>query len=161
MNRLRDGQIILRGYNYYLDSHFIPGEYTHSGIISGNHVFHMVAEGIRRDHIIDFIKDTDRFCLVRPWGITKKETDDFIAAADIYQKSLIKYDFTFSDPGKFYCHEFTAQCLQTARDLSNDPLWEIVQPVIKTFGIGPFKFDKSLYLGESFLKSYELVFEFK
>ena len=175
LNRLRDGQIVLRGYNYYLDSHFIPGEYTHSGIIDGTHVYHMVAEGIRRDHIIDFIKDTDRFCLVRPWGISKSEIKDLLRAAKIHKDSLTKYDFLFSDPGKFYCHEYTADCLQNAHIRSSTgfrkplwkrdfpvikSLWERVKPVKKSFGIWPFKFDKTLYLGESFL-NYEIVFEFK
>ena len=122
------GDVICRGYNYYLDSYFIPGEYTHSGIIiNRREIVHSIAEGVQSIHPIDFIKDVDRFIVLRPsydvgldthWRTRERTVDRAIWHCD-YNKT--EYDFTFKDDSKFYCHEFTADCLAQAGLLFQEP----------------------------------------
>jgi len=119
LDRLHPGDIILRSYNYYLDSYFIKGEYTHSGIyIGGDTVIHAVAEGVCRIDSIDFIKDSDDFMILRPnFPCVKKEK-----AIQWVVKQLGKpYDFFFSKKEKsaFYCHELSYNYLQIADVLIN------------------------------------------
>lgn len=109
------GDIILRGYNYYLDSYFIGGEYTHSGLVVENdtQMIDSVAEGVRLNNIIDFIKDTDRFMIIRPFYKSEDDIDKAIVAAIGFLNT--PYDFIFKD-GKdaVYCHELCAECLKYA-----------------------------------------------
>lgn len=65
---LMPGDILLRGYNHYLDGYFIddPHDYSHGAIYAGNNkVIHAVAKGVSEIHVIDFMK-CDRICILRP-----------------------------------------------------------------------------------------------
>lgn len=111
MNIIEPGDIVMRGYVNYLDGYFIPkGESgcSHSGLYVGdNTVVHSIAEGLSEIDIIDFCR-TDRLIVLRApeehraWAVkhAKKCAD-----------ANIPYDFDFEpEPGKYYCHEFTASC---------------------------------------------------
>ena len=68
MNALQPGDVILRGYNHYVDGYFIddPHGYSHGAVYVGNDVIvHAVAEGVSRIHAFDFMK-CDRICILRP-----------------------------------------------------------------------------------------------
>jgi len=146
------GDIICRGYTYYLDSIFIPGDYTHSGIVYHRHeMFHMIAEGIKRIHPIDFIKDTDRFIVLRPF-YPKGTVMNCIRRAMQLQKEKKEYDFLFNEDNKYYCHEFTAECLS--------PTGISISRTIKRFGIWPFRFQRELYLAKNLIDKFEIVYEF-
>jgi hypothetical protein len=138
------GDIICRGYNYYLDSHFIPGDYTHSGIvINKREMIHSIAEGVQSIHPIDFVKDTDRFCVIRPQYSGNSVHMAIDRAIWHCEANKTEYDFTFKEDGKFYCHEFTADCLEYAGIR--------IPKFTKVFGVWPFKFERKLYLASSFL----------
>ena len=57
MGLAKEGDYLIRGYYDYLDSHLIPGFFTHAGYYCGNNkVIHAVSEGIGPIHLIDFCK---------------------------------------------------------------------------------------------------------
>lgn len=111
------GMVICRRYDAYLDGHFIPGDYSHSGIVE-NHkvligepctVIHAVAEGVERIDLLDFIKDADGIALLQFEALDVDKTINFA-------RSCIgkPYDFKFSigDKGRsMYCHELSARSL--------------------------------------------------
>jgi len=152
---IKAGDIICRGYNYYLDSYIIPGEYTHSGIvINKREMVHSIAEGVQSVHPIDFIKDTDRFIVLRPKYKNESYTYSVIDRAIWHiEANNTQYDFTFSDPNKFYCHEFTVDCLNKG--------FIFPKTSIKKFGVFPFNFKKRLYLAKDIINISNVVYEFK
>jgi len=148
---VKRGDVICRGYSYYLDSYFIPGEYSHSGIVIDDKgtMLHSVAEGVEEIHIMDFIKDTDRFIILRFPGLN---VNPFVKRGLQLFKKETEYDFTFSDPNKFYCHEFTVSCLE----LGGIKIW----PSNKEFGVWPFNFNKKIFLAENLREIGQVVYEF-
>lgn len=151
--QVRIGDVICRGYNYYLDSYFIPGDYSHSGLVVGElAMMHSVAEGVVPIDIIDFIKDCDAFILLRP-GLTDNETSKVVDRAFWHNhQNKTEYDFTFKDPNKFYCHEFTVDCL-------NYGGIEIL-PTEKDFGVWPLKFKRVLFLAQNLIDACSIEYEF-
>ena len=68
MKILEPGDVLLRGYNKYLDGRFIPDEkgYSHAGIYVGdNEVIHAVSPSVERIHLVDFCV-SDRIMVLRP-----------------------------------------------------------------------------------------------
>lgn len=108
------GDILCRRFDCYLDGIFIPGKYSHSGfMINGDKIIDAVAEGVDEKDVIDFIKDTDGFIILRPEYKTEQDKNNAIEFA----KSQIgmPYDFIFKDGNDaYYCHEFTVSCLSRA-----------------------------------------------
>ncbi len=134
---LRPGDIVLRGYDHYLDNFMIPGKYSHSGIYIGdNKIIHAIATGVQEVDVIDFFQ-TDRACVLRPnYGIEE---------AVNFAKSYLgkKYDFKFDtkDSDEFYCHELVAKCYNSL------PIQSIP---VKFCGIS-FEFLGTKFLADSFL----------
>lgn len=65
---IRPGDIIIRGYDSYLDSKFIPDplSFSHGAIYIGdNTIIHAVAEGVSKIHLYDFLQ-CDRVAIFRP-----------------------------------------------------------------------------------------------
>jgi len=125
------GDVLLRRFDCYADGLVIPGKYSHSGFLVGSDcVKHMMAEGDLVDDVIDFVKDADGFALLRPKYGCVGNRDNAVTCA---LRTHGKYDFLFDlveledadngrlvkglkDQGKhFYCHEFTAYCLERGR----------------------------------------------
>lgn len=111
----KKGDVVCRKYNYYADSYFIKGAYSHSGIcIDESNMVHAIAEGVGPVDILDFIKDTDGFILLRP----HYENEESLNKAVEFAKSKIgtPYDFIFDgkDVNHFYCHELTWNSLKAA-----------------------------------------------
>ena len=107
------GDILCRRYNYYLDSYFIKGKYTHSGMcISNSTMIHAIAEGVNEIDVLDFSKDTEGFVILRPDYTSPEELDKAVNFA-IAQKGK-PYDFIFNshDINYFYCHELTWDALE-------------------------------------------------
>ena len=70
MNLVRPGDILLRGYDKYLDGKFIPDTrgYSHAGLYIGNNlVVHAVAPYVQETHILDFCQ-ADRIMVLHPKG---------------------------------------------------------------------------------------------
>lgn len=151
---IQPGDVICRMYSYYLDSYIIPGEYSHSGfVISKDEIIHSVAEGIQFIHPIDFIKDTDGFIILRPTYLSKIHLQNAIDKAIFHVNNKAQYDFLFNDPNKFYCHEFTADCLLEADIFLSTSNVE--------FGFWPIKFTRTLYLASNLIEKLKKVYEFK
>ena len=78
---IKPGDIILRGYDMYLDGKFIPNKtgysindstknigknFSHGGIYIGNNtIIHAIAEGVSEINIIDYVQ-CDRIAIFRP-----------------------------------------------------------------------------------------------
>ena len=148
------GDVICRGYNYFLDSYLIGGEFTHSGIVlNKREMVHSIAEGVQSIHPIDFIKDTDRFAILRP---TYEENMFYFAVSRAIwhcDHNKTQYDFLFRDKDQsFYCHELTADCLAAAKIK--------VEKTKQSFGVRPFKFEKEVYLAQNLIDVCKIVYEF-
>ena len=68
MDVLEPGDVILRGYNRYLDGKFIPDKlkFSHGALYVGNgKIIHAVAEGVSETNVIDFTR-CDRIAIFRP-----------------------------------------------------------------------------------------------
>lgn len=111
------GDILLRKYNYALDSFFIPGLYSHSGVVvECEQIIHSIAEGVSLDDLIDFVKDCDGFLLLRP----HYQDEDAIEQATIYAHQHVgcPYDFLFElnqaelEKNAYYCHELSYFCVK-------------------------------------------------
>lgn len=102
---VKPGDVIMRRFDCYLDSYFIKGNYTHAGFYIGhNEIAHMMAEGKRIDDIIDFVKDADGFCILRPFY--KRDIMDAVVWA---KHVKCDYDFIFNTSRNdrfYYCFEF-------------------------------------------------------
>ncbi len=126
LDELRDGDIICRSYSCYLDSHFIKGKYTHSGIYCGMNIVHAVAEGVQSIDVIDFVKDCDSFIILRP---PYQSTEHAIKAMAFAIENIGKpYDFLFdkAETDFFYCHELTYKSLKCASivlDIENSHIY--------------------------------------
>lgn len=151
--RVKKGMVICRGYNYYLDSYFIPGEYSHSGIVINElgDMLHAVAEGVVLTNFLDFIIHTDRFIMLDP-KFNKAELIQVVGRAKSMYIDRTEYDFLFNDDNKFYCHEFTATCLAAGG--------KKVNKTIKSFGVWPFRFKLDLYLADNLIDACKVLYEF-
>ena len=152
---LERGNVICRYYDYYLDSWFIPGMFTHSGIIvSPQEIIHSVAEGVGIVHPIDFVKDTDGFIILSPNYPSYSDLQKACGRAYWHVTHKTEYDFTFKDPNKFYCHEFTVDFLRAGGI-------KYITPTVIPFGIWPFKFNKELYLADDIIEVCQEKYRFE
>lgn len=145
---IQPGDVILRGYDQFLDSYFINGDYSHAGIYIGNgQVIHAVSPNVSKIHILDFIA-CDRIAVCRPVKYSRKA----IKRAKDFLNSKVPYDFGFKskDINALYCFELAAECY---REL-DIPLFNIS----KFLGL----IKKTVYLSASFKKSpdFKTVFEY-
>ncbi len=149
-SKVQTGDIICRGYTWYLDGIFIPGQYTHSGIVgSFNTIYHSIAEGVVKDDIIDFIKDTDSFIILKPQYKSDLFSDEAINKAEELFKAKTKYDFLFKDDNdSVYCHEFTTYCLNAANI-------KVKKTLIKKLFLS-----KEVYLAQNIIDVCDVVYEF-
>jgi len=147
------GDIIFRKYSYYLDSYFIPGVYSHSGIVlNREEIYHATAKGITKDHPIDFIKDTDGFLVVRPYYDNPFRMNLALDIAKALFDKKAEYDFTFNDDNKYYCHEFVCECLKAASI-------KIPKSEVK-FGVFPFNFKLKIYLPDEIIIKCRKIYQF-
>lgn len=144
---LRPGDIICRGYRRYLDGYFIPGKYSHTGIyIGGGMVTHAVAEGVKTEIAIQFLR-CDRAIILRPRKGTRE------ALQFLHDVIGRPYDFDFTSHNEaYYCHELAAEAY---RDLG---------VVKKTPYLGWIRFCgmEKRYLAESFTENsnFTTILEF-
>lgn len=104
---LEPGDIILRGFDNYLDGYFIddPNGYSHGGIYIGDDkIVHAVAPHVCEIHVLDFMQ-CDRICILRPSKYKKAA----IAKAKKFVQDKIEYDYMFQDnTSSLYCFELCA-----------------------------------------------------
>jgi hypothetical protein len=103
---IKPGDIILRGYNHYVDKFLFKNEYTYSGIcVDENNIIYSDEKGKTQVDIMDFIKDCDRFMLLKPPYIDETYRNKTIAYALSYPFSKIKKNF-------FYFYDLTISALK-------------------------------------------------
>lgn len=146
MKGLKPGDVLLRGYDKYLDGKFIPDPkgYSHAGIYIGdNQVIHAASPCVQTIHLIDFCQ-ADRIMVLRPKTCA-------LESVELAHDGLgVPYDFNYkSDIGRLYCFELVALC---------HPEMAIETFKVKKF-LGLVKREcylaKSLYENEGFTKVYE------
>ena len=143
---LKPGDVLLRGYNKYLDGKFIPDNkgYSHAGLYIGkNQVVHAVSPCVEKCHVIDFC-EADRIMVLKP------KEGQVMATATAIGKIGLPYDFDYrTDRGKLYCFELISACYPQAN---------IQTHVVKKF-FGLVKRNcyiaKSIYLNPHFQKIWE------
>lgn len=154
MEILKPGDIILRGYNRYLDGKFINifgidtskteigGDWSHGAIYIGKgKIIHAIAEGVSMTDVIDFTR-CDRICIFRP----KKQQSVAIKNAKKFLKDNVPYDFSFENSASsLYCFELAALSYKKL----NIPTFNIK----KFFGLIN---KKNIYVAQSFLNSKDL-----
>ena len=144
MEILKPGDIILRGYDYYLDGKFIPDKFkfSHGAIYIGDgKIIHAVAEGVSYTNVVEFC-ECDRIAIFRP----KKGQKTAIAKAKKFAKSKVPYDFGFSrGTSAMYCFELCGECY----DKLNIPRCTVK----KLFGLLK---KEDVFLAESFFKSKDM-----
>jgi hypothetical protein len=111
------GDVVLRGYDGYLDGFFIPlgvSGCSHSGVCIGDDVVHSVAEGVSRCDVLDFIR-ADRAVLLKP--VDDSVRDEAVRTALSLVGCPYDFDFETEDSeikngvgARYYCHEFTRRC---------------------------------------------------
>ena len=111
MKHVKPGDVLIRGYDNYVDGKFIPDEkgYSHAGLYIGNNLMiHSVAPCVQYIHIIDFCQ-ADRIMVLRP----KNGQEEAIAIA--HELLNTPYDFDYKgDAEKLYCFELIANCYPQA-----------------------------------------------
>jgi len=142
--KLEPGDILLRAYDRYFSSFFIPGEFKHAGIYVGNvawnwgelnpkwedatpkhTVVHSISEGVLPENVINFFR-TDHLVIVRP-NIPKELRLE--AAKKAMGFVGTPYDFNFKKgDNEIYCTELAALSYKGLMDFE-----------MKTRGFGPFK----------------------
>ena len=109
MNIVEPGDVIIRGYDAYIDSYFIKSErkYSHAGLYIGdNKIIHAEAPCVQVENIIDFCR-CDRVAVIRP----RKYKRRAIQHAKNFLRDEVAYDFAFNH-GKetLYCFELIKEC---------------------------------------------------
>lgn len=141
---LKPGDIILRGYNKYLDGKFIPSKtkFSHGAVYIGEgKIIHAVAEGVSLTNVIDFTR-CDRIAVFRPIN----GQDEAIKRAKEFLGAKVPYDFGFErGVSALYCFELCGECY---KELG------IPRYTVKKF-FGLVK-RNNVYLADSFFNSPDL-----
>ena len=117
MEIAKPGDIICRRFAYYLDAYFIRGKYTHSCVvINDREVIHAVADGVIVTDIIEYLKDTDGFVILKPPYMDDAEKRKVIDFCKKAQEAGIPYDFLFDKnyDGAYYCNELIWRAFREA-----------------------------------------------
>jgi hypothetical protein len=106
---IKPGDVLLSRSEQYLDTHLIPGFWTHAGFYFGGtkeRVIHAISDGVIIEDIINFMR-TDVLVVLRP-------REHYIERAIALAKSMInmEYDFIFdfSDKNRLSCTELIYCC---------------------------------------------------
>lgn len=101
---LHPGDVLLRRYDHYLGSIFIPGYWSHAAFYEGaDQVLHMLGTGMVREDILTFMR-TDHIAILRCED-EEKVTKAITECQKLYEQGT-EYDFEFeADDDQFYCSE--------------------------------------------------------
>lgn len=137
MQEVSPGDVLLRGYDQFLGSRLI-GRWSHAGIVvDSTHVVHALGDGVRNEHILDFMR-CDRIWVLRPNLIYDRKVE-----LVNYVRSLVgrpyDYLFLFNDPRELSCTELWLHTFERFPELKIEvkdrPIFgKVVKPIdIPTF----------------------------
>lgn len=111
LETLQPGDVLLRVYQHYIGSIFVPGFWSHAAIYIGNDsVIHMLGHGICKEDILTFMR-CDGIVVLRcnkPGMI-----EPAIAKANYYLNAGTDYDFGFiRGDTSLYCSEMIYHCFE-------------------------------------------------
>jgi len=133
MNTLEPGDILIRGYNNYLDGYFIPGFFSHSALYLGNVpnenniqlipstreqfyaegeqiIIHAMAEGVFMEDLLNFCR-CDYIVVLRPPDVTQEDIDNIYNRALMQLGTPYDFKFDFSRYNNLSCTEFVYLCM--------------------------------------------------
>lgn len=93
---IQEGDVLLRRFDGYLNTYFIPGYWNHAGIYIGgkeHKIIHAVSEGVIIETIFDFCK-TDHLIILRP--NFKIDPVEFSKKIESVLAKRTQYDFAFN-----------------------------------------------------------------
>jgi hypothetical protein len=104
LNILHPGDVLLRRYDHYFGSIFIPGYWSHAALYEGdNQVLHMLGHGMTREDILTFMR-TDHIAILRCED--EEKVKDAIERAQKLFDAHTEYDYEFeTDDDQLYCSE--------------------------------------------------------
>ena len=167
---LQPGDVVVRKYNTYLSSYFIPGRFSHSGLYVGKKtvqgmetevVVHALGSGVQMTDVMDFFMCCDEFAILRPRceGSVKEEA---CKIAEGYIGTSYDYDFMISLDYKnrdevqtrtksVYCHELTRSCYPNLD----------IEPLCPSLWNGMIRSSKKQFLAQSFFESedFDVVYD--
>jgi len=124
-NRIKPGDILLRGYVHYLDSYFIPGFFSHAAMYIGNrihsredgeYIIHAMSPCIQETDLCTFCR-CDKLAVLRPpETVSQEEIDLAIEKAKEKLGTPYDFDFNFSDYKEMSCSELCYYCYEHVKD---------------------------------------------
>lgn len=122
INNVKVGDILLRTFDGYLNTFFIPGFWSHAGIYIGdNMIAHSVRDGVIKEDILDFCR-TDHIALLRIKDHYHFNEETMLKYVEESLNNKTEYDYEFKDDnGKVYCTEFVNLCLGHIFDMDYEP----------------------------------------
>lgn len=139
LDLVQPGDILLRAYDNYLDSLFIPGVWKHAAVaIDNRNVVQALGHGVEQDDIVQFCR-TDHVQIMRFPNITPAQVNDIVAYAKAQIGKPYDYDFLISNANKFYCSELVIDSYNSVETLLNItpkgakllgflPTWPVISP---------------------------------
>ena len=111
LNNLKDGDILLRRYDGYLNSIFTPGFWGHGAIYHSNGtIIHAVSQGVVSEDILEFCR-CDSIAVLRVKNVTEEQVKKALNTADVLLGSKVQYDYRFETGNdKVYCTELVDIC---------------------------------------------------
>jgi len=110
LNLIRPGDVLLRRYDHYIGSIFIPGFWSHAALYVGKgKVLHMLGDGITCEDILTFMR-TDHILILRNVSLFARK--NAISEAWRLFEEHVEYDYDFDNKSlrKLYCTEFVDVC---------------------------------------------------
>jgi uncharacterized protein YycO len=108
IDELQDGDIIMRRYDRYVSGWFIPGYWTHVGVVvSDKTIIHAMTKGVIEEDVMTYLR-ADHIMVLRV-GNKKFITNAISKAREMLGK---EYDFLFdsADDERLYCTELVKKC---------------------------------------------------
>ena len=172
---LQAGDVLVRKYDSYLLSWFIPGRFSHSGVYVGGElapgtllgsysrgvVVHALNSGVQKTDVIDFLMGCDGFAVLRPkCGPEGKDLACRIARRYIGAQYDYRFDICEDYENReevqlrtksVYCHELTRSCFPKLR----------VPTLLPQLWGGMIRSTRRQFLAQSFFDSpdFEVVYD--
>ena len=153
MKVVQPGDILVRGYKNYLDSYFIPGFFTHTGLYVGNVpnednimllpsardefyaegeqiVIHAMADGVFMEDLLNFSR-CDYLLVLRSEEVTQDNVNEVYNRALLNLGKPYDFKFDFSKYNNLSCTEFVYVCLEEILVKSGVKLRDRRAPITK------------------------------